>query len=213
MPGHGLFATGARSPLGLAGTLRQVSSTLNNLWVGSDLVLSGTSVTSWPALVGTTLGSYVVKPTLSRYRCYNGVTFPANTGSTSYLYATLAGLPRTVVAAIVPPALPFTNYLTVEYNVGSGLLCGDAGTSTIYAQGNASAFSVDGASTRNLTAGFRVVGITKGAATNATCVVGSDGAAARAWTGTILAVATFSGALSQTNLNLATRAMRNWFRE
>ena len=147
------YASAAKLALDLYGAL---STSILGLWIGEDVVVSGTDVTSWPSRVGGTLAPITSTRTVTTVASRRSTTTSDLATVRAYTVAGSAMVAKAWIGVASIPTLPFGNYRVIVGSESGNGLAGKISTSTL--QGTTT--YVDGAFTNvvsGLSAGLHVL--------------------------------------------------------
>ena len=188
----GLTPGGSFGPAQLAAQLQAIcGASLIGLWIGDDIILSGSNVASWPARIGQNL-TYDTGSTACGVSVVAGrqVLLGTQRSTLVALKASLAA-PLAFMMAGSIAALPFPDYssaITIVNNTADpNVLIGGSGSSHIFGSGKWNSHYVNNVATVNVTTDFSTFTGETGTSGGDNINVAGSGAAGfgRNWLGTI----------------------------
>lgn len=206
----------SKQPMGpawLLSKMRAVHGTnLIALGEGSGLVLSGSNVTGWTALVGPNLtasgtGSYVRAWNNGRY----GLSGPTNTGKR--LSGTIAGGYKSATIATFQPPVPFSRVTVgLDGNANTFILGLNSGNSNLFTTTGYTLY-VNDSITETVASGFQVISAAITSAADTAIHVGGYRSGASDWTATIEVYAAYTAKPTDAQMQLTSRILHEYCRK
>jgi hypothetical protein len=186
---------------------------LIGLWIGEDLVVSGSNVTSWPGRAGGTMSPVgTQRYSLGTLGLRKAITSAASLDC--YMVSpTLSAVVKSMIAAITSPTLPFLAWQgagnTSTSNIGDvNNLLGQSGTSDFYAEG---VHYVDNVFTSTLTSGNHIVQGDNTSGVGQVAVLGGFAGASYSWRAPQGCLVALSSVPSSENRGVATGLLRAYY--